>query len=48
MNDHVLLGAIGLPAMSSTLLTLIVIPVVYSLMDRKRWPVATGEARAAS
>ena len=23
----------------STLLTLIVIPVVYSLMDRKRWPV---------
>lgn len=24
----------------STLLTLLVIPVVYSLMDRKRWPVA--------
>ena len=23
----------------STLLTLVVIPVVYSLMDRKRWPV---------
>jgi HAE1 family hydrophobic/amphiphilic exporter-1 len=27
----------------STLLTLVVIPVVYSLMDRKRWPVSTGE-----
>ncbi len=27
----------------STLLTLVVIPVVYSLMDRKRWPTA-GEA----
>jgi HAE1 family hydrophobic/amphiphilic exporter-1 len=26
----------------STLLTLVVIPVVYSLMDRKRWP-ATAE-----
>jgi len=25
----------------STLLTLLVIPVVYSLMDRKRWPAAT-------
>ena len=24
----------------STLLTLVVIPVVYSLLDRKRWPVA--------
>ena len=32
----------------STLLTLIVIPVVYSLMDRKRWPAtAAAEARAA-
>ncbi len=30
----------------STMLTLLVIPVVYSLMDRKRWPVAAGEARA--
>jgi HAE1 family hydrophobic/amphiphilic exporter-1 len=26
----------------STLLTLVVIPVVYSLMDRKRWPVAAA------
>ena len=26
----------------STLLTLVVIPVVYSLMDRKRWPVEAG------
>ncbi|MCP5090135.1 MAG: efflux RND transporter permease subunit [Gammaproteobacteria bacterium] len=26
----------------STLLTLLVIPVVYSLMDRKRWPAATA------
>ncbi len=32
----------------STMLTLLVIPVVYSLMDRKRWPVAAGEARATS
>ncbi len=32
----------------STMLTLLVIPVVYSLMDRKRWPVAAGEARAVS
>jgi HAE1 family hydrophobic/amphiphilic exporter-1 len=24
----------------STMLTLVVIPVVYSLLDRKRWPVA--------
>ena len=24
----------------STLLTLLVIPVVYSLLDRKRWPAA--------
>jgi HAE1 family hydrophobic/amphiphilic exporter-1 len=30
----------------STLLTLVVIPVVYSLLDRKRWPsaVSSGEA----
>ena len=28
----------------STLLTLVVIPVVYSLMDRKRWPAATEAA----
>jgi len=27
----------------STLLTLVVIPVVYSLMDRKRWPATTTE-----
>jgi HAE1 family hydrophobic/amphiphilic exporter-1 len=27
----------------STLLTLVVIPVVYSLMDRKRWPAAAGQ-----
>jgi HAE1 family hydrophobic/amphiphilic exporter-1 len=26
----------------STLLTLLVIPVVYSLLDRKRWPAAVG------
>jgi len=32
----------------STMLTLLVIPVVYSLMDRKRWPVAAGEAQATS
>jgi HAE1 family hydrophobic/amphiphilic exporter-1 len=25
----------------STLLTLVVIPVVYSLLDRKRWPATT-------
>jgi HAE1 family hydrophobic/amphiphilic exporter-1 len=32
----------------STLLTLVVIPVVYSLMDRKRWPAATDvQAQAA-
>ena len=31
----------------STLLTLVVIPVVYSLMDRKRWPAATGMAAAS-
>ena len=28
----------------STLLTLIVIPVVYSLLDRKRWPAPVGAA----
>ena len=28
----------------STLLTLIVIPVVYSVMDRKRWPAAAVSA----
>ncbi len=28
----------------STFLTLVVIPVVYSLMDRKRWPATVGEA----
>ena len=26
----------------STFLTLVVIPVVYSLLDRKRWPIAAG------
>jgi len=26
----------------STLLTLVVIPVVYSLLDRKRWPAAAA------
>jgi HAE1 family hydrophobic/amphiphilic exporter-1 len=26
----------------STMLTLVVIPVVYSLLDRKRWPAATS------
>jgi len=33
----------------STMLTLVVIPVVYSLMDRKRWPVVSeaGTAQAA-
>ncbi len=31
----------------STLLTLIVIPVTYSLLDRKRWPVAANLAQAA-
>ena len=28
----------------STLLTLVVIPVVYSLLDRKKWPAAAGAA----
>ena len=32
----------------STLLTLVVIPVVYSLMDRKRWPVTAGEVTTAA
>lgn len=32
----------------STLLTLVVIPVVYSLMDRKKWPVATSSDSAHS
>ena len=27
--------------LASTLLTLVVIPVVYSLLDRKRWPATT-------
>jgi HAE1 family hydrophobic/amphiphilic exporter-1 len=31
----------------STLLTLLVIPVVYSLMDRKRWPAAATGIKAA-
>jgi HAE1 family hydrophobic/amphiphilic exporter-1 len=32
----------------STLLTLVVIPVVYSLLDRKRWPAAAPLAAAQS
>ena len=32
----------------STMLTLVVIPVVYSLMDRKHWPVATNERTPAA
>jgi HAE1 family hydrophobic/amphiphilic exporter-1 len=32
----------------STLLTLVVIPVVYSLMDRKRWPAAAGQQAQAA
>jgi HAE1 family hydrophobic/amphiphilic exporter-1 len=32
----------------STLLTLLVIPVVYSLMDRKRWPVTADEPATAA
>jgi len=32
----------------STLLTLVVIPVVYSLMDRKRWPIAASESTAVA
>ncbi len=31
----------------STLLTLVVIPVVYSLLDRKRWPVAAAAGSRA-
>ena len=31
----------------STLLTLVVIPVVYSLMDRKRWPATEPDVRIA-
>ena len=31
----------------STLLTLVVIPVVYSLLDRKKWPVADAASRSA-
>ena len=31
----------------STLLTLLVIPVVYSLMDRKRWPAAAPSLETA-
>jgi HAE1 family hydrophobic/amphiphilic exporter-1 len=32
----------------STMLTLVVIPVVYSLMDRKHWPSATNEHAPAA
>jgi HAE1 family hydrophobic/amphiphilic exporter-1 len=33
----------------STLLTLVVIPVVYSLFDRKKWPVtASGDSAIAA
>jgi len=32
----------------STMLTLVVIPVVYSLMDRKRWPVGAHEHAPAA
>jgi len=32
----------------STLLTLVVIPVVYSLLDRKRWPVVEAQAAAGT
>jgi len=32
----------------STLLTLVVIPVVYSLMDRKRWPTAAADNAATA
>jgi HAE1 family hydrophobic/amphiphilic exporter-1 len=32
----------------STLLTLLVIPVVYSLLDRKRWPAALTVTAAQS
>ena len=33
--------------LASTLLTLVVIPVVYSLLDRKRWPAEVGAAQPA-
>ncbi len=33
--------------LTSTLLTLVVIPVVYSLLDRKRWQAPVGETAAA-
>ena len=33
--------------LASTLLTLVVIPVVYSLLDRKRWPVEVAGAEPA-
>ena len=32
----------------STLLTLVVIPVVYSLLDRKKWPVSAAAAVPAT
>jgi HAE1 family hydrophobic/amphiphilic exporter-1 len=32
----------------STLLTLLVIPVVYSLLDRKRWPASDAAGRPAA
>ena len=32
----------------STLLTLLVIPVVYSLLDRKHWPAVEAEAAASA
>jgi HAE1 family hydrophobic/amphiphilic exporter-1 len=32
----------------STLLTLVVIPVVYSLLDRKRWPDSAAEQAASA
>jgi HAE1 family hydrophobic/amphiphilic exporter-1 len=32
----------------STFLTLIVIPVVFSLLDRKRWPAAEGAELAGT
>ncbi len=34
--------------LTSTLLTLVVIPVVYSLLDRKRWQAPVGETAAAA
>ena len=32
----------------STVLTLVVIPVVYSLLDRKKWPAAAQSAATAA